>query len=87
MKEFIVKYESDGDVCVAVNSANKIFSTMDMNDCYDIHILDIRQFSVEDFCEPCDFYGTWSNFSDPLRMEIRRKRDGEVVAVGYGSDH
>jgi len=87
MKKFIVKYEMEDDVLVAVETATEIFDKMDMDDCYNIYITDIRQFDVDNFCEPCEFHGTWYYWNDPLRMEIVRKKDGEVVAVGYGTDH
>lgn len=87
MRKFAVKYEMEDDVFATIETARQIFDKMDMDDCYNIHILDIRIFDVDEFCEPCVFYGSWHNFDDPLRMEIRRKRDNEVVAIGYGTDH
>ena len=87
MKKFVVKYEMEDDVWVAVETAKEIFDRMDMDDYCDIHITDIRQFDADNFCEPCEFHGSWHSWHDPLRMEIVRKRDGEVVAVGYGTDH
>lgn len=84
---FAVLYYIEGQWCVKIESAREIFNTMDLDDCYDISINDIRMLDEEEFCEPCEFYGSWHDPSDPLRMEIRRKRDGEVVAVGYGTDH
>lgn len=87
MSQFVVKYEIEDEVHVAVETAYHIFDRMDLDDCYHIRILDIREFNTDHFCEPCEFFGTWHNFDEPLRMEIRRKADGVIVAVGYGTDH
>ena len=88
MNRYLVEYKIEGEYGEPhIVYATKIFDTMDMDDCYDIKIVYLYLLT-EDGREPipCNFFGTWHNFHDPLRMEIRTE-DGEVVSVGYGTDH
>ena len=85
--KYAVLYYIEGKWLVSVENANEIFSRMDMDDCYDISIIDIRLLDEERFCEPCKFFGSWHNPDDPLRMEIRSLKTGKVVEAGYGTDH
>lgn len=75
-----------GDCVAEIMTPDRIFDMMDMSDCYDI---DIDVYRIIDFGfepEPCTFYGTWSDPSDPLKMWIEGD-DGTVYDVGHGTDH
>lgn len=101
MNKYLVTYEIEGEICEPkIETATEIFNKMDMDDCYDISILDLRllqkpenRFDV--YYPACQFFGTWSCKNpetgkiDPLRMEIRKKfLDTDIVYdVGYGTDH
>lgn len=99
MNKYLVTYEIEGEICEPViETAPQIFDKMDLDDCYDIHIVDLRWLKryknfnemrmVASIYPSCEFHGTWHNGKDPLRMEIREKfGDMEVLDVGYGSDH
>lgn len=83
---YIVHTKFEDMLGVRIMTALEIFNLMDMDDCYDIDI-DIYEFTK--FGEPPahrKFLGTWHNFKDPLRMEITDD-DGNVLNVGYGTDH
>lgn len=85
--KFAVLYYIEGKWWATVEDEYGVFNRMAMDDCYDIEITDIRMIDEEEFCEPCEFYGTWHDLYDPLRMEIQRKRDGKVIAARYAPDH
>lgn len=86
--KFLVKYKIEGEAVVILEDEAAIFNRMDMEDCYDIVIEDIRIADPnENYLQSCIFQGVWSNIKDPLRMEIINAYTDEVVAVGYGTDH
>jgi len=95
MNKYLVTYEIEGEILEpAIETAVQIFNKMAMDDCYDIHILDLKLLQKPEnranvFYPTCQFYGTWHNPKDSLRMEIRRKFiDTDVVYdVGYAPDH
>ena len=87
-KKYIVRSRFDmGDCTVDIMSAMEIFDMMDMSDCFDIDI-DIYEFGETFGDAPMHrlFRGHWSHFDDPLRMEITDE-EGNVLAVGHGTDH
>ena len=88
MNKYLVTYIIEGKICEPViETAIQIFNKMDMDDCYDIDILDLEWIkpweNVDEWKHSphprpkCYFEGTWSccnpetNRIDPLRMEIR----------------
>ena len=77
----------DNDSYAEIASAHRIFDYMDMSDILD-DPPELRVFLLrpDKAPLPCQLYGTWHNFNDPLRMEIRTNR-GKVLDVGYGTDH
>ena len=84
--KFVVIYKyDDGYGDPEVTTAGKIFNNMDMSDCYDIEIASLYAVNGPELTK-CEFYGTWST-PEPLRMEIRDAETGDVLAVGYGTDH
>lgn len=92
--KYLVLYEMDGELCEPViQTANEIFDKMDMADCYDISVHYMLGLYDKDRLPVCEFHGTWccknpeTGKIDSLRMEIREKNTGEVVDVGYGTDH
>ena len=87
MKNYLVTYEMEGEVFHRFETENTIFDRMDMSDCYDIDIKNILLCEEGKLQIACQFFGTWHNGDDPLRMEIRTLGNGEVVSVGYGTDH
>ena len=84
--KFLVIYEGRDDYSEPeITTAGHIFNTMDMSDCYDISIASLYAIVGKDLIE-CRFIGTHCH-SETLRMEIRKADTGEVLAVGYGTDH
>jgi len=80
------KWES-GNSYAEIVFPSRIFDYFDMDDCFDEepeHRLYLIRPDKAPL--PCYFYGTWHNWNDPLRMEIRTAR-GRVLDVGYGTDH
>jgi len=101
MNKYLVTYEIEDHIFAVIETAREIFNKMDMADCYNIRVI-VLEWLCEYDCPgdyklygypECEFKGTWScrnpetNRIDPLRMEIRRVDTGEVLDVGYGTDH
>ena len=84
--KYYVVYSTDGEYFSVIETGRQIFDRMDMDDCYDIHINRLLLINKTRLV-PCEFYGTRHNWDDALRMEIRRRSNGKVLDVGYGSDH
>lgn len=103
MNKYLVTYEVEGKLCEPViETATQIFNKMDMDDCYDIKIIDLKWLkkydNINDFrffgYPQCHFSGTWccknpsTGRIDPLRMEINVITGHcETLDVGYGTDH
>lgn len=97
--KYLVTYEIEGELCSPViETATQIFSKMDMDDCYDIHICALRwlqEFKTYDEMKNADsiypncvFHRTWHDPSDPLKMEIRLAFGTlETLDIGYGTNH
>lgn len=85
--KFLVIYEYDHEEYgePEITTAGHIFSKMDMSDCYDIDIASLYAI-VGAAVIRCEFVGTHC-CTETLRMEIRKADTGEVLAVGYGTDH
>ncbi len=92
MNKYLVIYEIDGELSEpSIETAFAIFSKMDMSDCYDITIRRIWLIHGINLTE-CRFYGTWHNWNEPLRMEIRAMipatpEQFKPFDIGYGTDH
>lgn len=82
-----VRKYPDGDSYAEVVTPYSIFNFNDMMDCLDdppeqmIYLIRPDKAPL-----PCTFHGTWHNWDDHLRMEIRTNR-GKVLDADYGSDH
>ena len=91
MCKFLVVYEYDideGEGSPVIETSNQIFNKMDMDDCYPIRVKYLYWLKEKPFeLIPCEFYGTWHKFKDPLLMEIVRSDTGETVVCGHGTDH
>lgn len=85
--KFLVKYNIEDEYFVMIEAEREIFNRMDLNDCYDITICDLRIAEPSQYLRECSFHGIWHDGHDPLRMEIRDAYSGEVLAIGYGTDH
>ena len=95
MNKYLVIYEIDGELSEpSIETASDIFGKMDMSDCYDITIVKIWLIKKINLIA-CQFYGTWHNPKEPLRMEIRpfiptipkQPEDIKPYDIGYGTDH
>lgn len=89
MKKYLVVYEVDDEELTPIIETDcAIFNKMDMGDCYPIRILHLYYLKEKPFeLIPCDFYGAWHDFKDPLKMEIVGSETEEVYSVGHGTDH
>lgn len=70
----------------SIKTATEIFDRMDMADCSDEEIAHI--YLLPENGDPpieCAFHGVWHDFDDTLKMVI--ETGGQVIAVGYGTDH
>lgn len=93
--KYIVVYKIEGELCdPVIKTAKEIFETMDLRDCYNIEISDLKLFKYVNGVYPnCEFYPTWCCYDpetgklDRLRMEIRNSESNEILDVGYGTDH
>lgn len=84
---YLVTYEIEGKIFHNFESEKEIFSKMDMDDCYDITIKNILLCEEGKLPVSCQFFGTWHNIKDPLRMEVRNLITNELYSIGYGTDH
>ena len=84
----MITKDIDGDSYARIVFPVEIFDIWDMRDCYDDNSVYEIYLIRTDGKQPtrCEVFGTWHNFGDPLRMEIRTSR-GKVLDVGYGTDH
>lgn len=93
MLRYLVTYKIEGELKdPQIYTSNKIFNTMDMDDCYDVEVDRIYLISAANAPIECKFKGTWcckdeDGRWDALRMEIVDKETGEVYSVGRGTDH
>lgn len=96
MNKYLVTYKIEGMLCEPhIEYVNKIFDTMDMDDCYDIQIVRLRLLKTpteEDIrngndLPECEFWGSWHDMKDPLKMIITDVKTREVYDTGYGTDH
>lgn len=83
--KYLVIYEVDGELLEPkISIPHFIWETMDLADCMPINVAKLWLIKGTELIE-CQFYGTWHNGNEPLRMEIR---NGETTLdVGYGTDH
>ena len=80
---------SGGDSYAEVVTPYAIFNFNDMMDTLDEEDAPVQSIYLirpDKAPLPCTFHGTWHNWDDPLRMEIRTNR-GKVLDAGYGSNH
>lgn len=87
MKQYLVTYEMEGKIFHSFESEREIFDRMSMDDCYDITIRNILLCEEGKLPIACEFFGTWHNGNEPLRMEICGLGNGNVYSVGYAPDH
>jgi len=101
MNKYLVTYEIERKICEPViETATQIFNRMAMDDCYDIHVLDLKLLQKPEnradiYYPACSFHGKWccknpeTGKIDSLRMEIRKKfLDTDIIYdVGYAPDH
>lgn len=99
MNKYLVTYAIEGEpLSPKIETSAEIFRKMEMDDCYDIRIVNIlwlkKYNAVSEFEKAtdvypvCRFYGTWHDSKDPLRMEIRLlSGTREVLSVGYATEH
>ena len=86
--QYLVMYHNesfDHNSC-RICTAKDIFAVLDMDDCCDPGFISIHHIKSNGRHERCDWFGTWHNPKDPLRMEIRTTK-GKVLDIGYGADH
>ena len=86
MNQYLVEEVIESETFFRIMKPREIFNTMDMADCYDIgvrpYLLVPGMIPV-----PCVFKGTWHDGKDPLKMVIVNGITGEVLDVGYGTNH
>ena len=84
--KFLVYYEIEGEVKEPViETAVQIFNTMDMDDCYDIHINRIYLLTNKTAPIKCKFFGAWTY--DRNWMKIQNAKTEKIYAEMKGSDH
>jgi len=85
MNQYLVEEVIEGETYFKIMNPREIFNAMDMSDCYDITVYPYL-LKPEMPPIPCRFCGTWHDGSDPLKMKIETIY-GEVLDIGYGTDH
>ena len=85
MNQYLVEKRIYDESYFKIMSANEIFNLMDMEDCYYLEIyLYLLVHGMPPV--PCKFRGIWDGSDDPLKMVIE-SATGEIIDVGYGTDH
>ena len=93
VNKYLVIYSYDDEIGEPeITTGREIFQTMEMDDCYPVHIEKLLLIDGKEIHE-CKFYDTWcctdreTGKIDPLRMEIRRMADGILLDSGYAPEH
>lgn len=82
-QKYLVIERCEGEHYYKIMMAMEIFSLMELDDLYDIEI-DVYKLDGDEV-KPCRFRGKWHDSNEPLKMVI--EEDGEVIAVGYATEH
>ena len=83
----LISWEDNGKIehCYDIKRPEEIFARIDMYDCYDE---DLSLWLLTDKGPlPCDWHGTWHDCNDPLKMSITLRETGNVLDLGWGTDH
>lgn len=75
-----------GETWASFKTAKQLIDFVDLDDCYDFVYSVYDASSKFGEIKPLVVKGCWHDFRDPLKIVIEDE-DGNVVLVGYGSDH
>ncbi len=84
-RKFLVQVTDGEDTWVSLMSAQTLIDSVDMSDC---SYCSYQVFDYSTFGEikPLVLKGTWHDPKDPLKIVVE-DTEGNVLLVGYGTDH